>query len=142
MPDTSEVSVLAFLIADHVIQDAITGKKSVIGMFNGIGTATVPCTHNSLSVFVALRGQGQSEIAIELVPAAALPGDKPMFQAKGAIEFSDPNAVVDLVFELRGTVFPEYGTYLFRIMSRGTMLRDRTFAVTEAPGDKGKKAQG
>ena len=48
--------VLAIILCDSVIREAQTNKLSLIGTFNGIFANHFPCTHPTLSVYIALTG--------------------------------------------------------------------------------------
>ena len=51
---------LAIVVCDQIIEDKLTGKKSLIGIFNQIGTNNFPCRHPQMCVFVSLtEGRGQ-----------------------------------------------------------------------------------
>ena len=53
-PEPCLPQVLAMVICDTVIDDRISGKKSLIGLFDAIATTHLPCTVNELYVFLAL----------------------------------------------------------------------------------------
>ena len=58
--------VKSFLIADAVIQDRLTGKWSVIGVFDRILSAAFPVLHPSVSFYVKMGDlQGRYRIKVE-----------------------------------------------------------------------------
>ena len=62
MPNKPVPIPLAMLICDTVIEDKLTGKKSLIGLFNSINAKSVPITHPSLNVYITLtEGRGSYE---------------------------------------------------------------------------------
>ena len=59
--------VKSFLIADTVLQDRMTGKWSIIGIFDQVFSPTFPCVHPSLAIYVRLTdAQGNYKVKIEL----------------------------------------------------------------------------
>jgi len=54
--------VRSLIVCDPIITDRITGKQSLIGMFNHLDALGAPVAHPQLRVFVALAGRhGQAE---------------------------------------------------------------------------------
>ncbi len=64
MPPTPVVK--SFLIADAVIQDRMTGKWSVIGLFNRIMAPQFPVMHPTVAIFVKVAdAQGRYKVKVE-----------------------------------------------------------------------------
>lgn len=125
---------LALVLCDSVIEDFRTRNKSLINMFNGILSPAVPVRHDKMCAFAAFTGgRGQMPISLRLCYDKEYEHD--MLRLGGAIQFpqDDPNAVVDLVFEIRGFVFPQFGNYTFELMCDEVPLMTRRFTVTKAP---------
>lgn len=120
--------VLAMIICDLVIEDAETGKKSLIGLFDHVYTTRLPSVVNELNVFLSLTdGRGNPAAEIRCINAAN--GDE-LFRTEGDIEFPDPLTVVDLHFRFQGCEFPDEGEYRFQFFCEGQLLRERKFFVT------------
>ena len=58
--------VKSFLIADIVLQDRVTGKWSVIGVFDQVYAPKFPCVHPTVAIYVRLTdAQGRYRVRIE-----------------------------------------------------------------------------
>lgn len=126
--------VLALVICDDVIEDSTTRKKSLFGLFDGIGARRFPVIHPSMAVFVTMVGQGNVPLRLELVHAEDITEENgPLLRIEQPeFEFRDPNAVVDFVFKLKGVRFPRPGVYLFRVLAGNHLLCERRFQVSMA----------
>ncbi len=125
--DEPPPEVLAMVICDMVIEDAESGKKSLIGLFDHVQTEELPSLLNELNVFVSLTdGRGQPSALLRCIRSE---DDQVLFSARGQIEFPDPLAVVDLHFRICGCEFPTEGEYRFQFFCNGRLLRERKFYV-------------
>lgn len=121
--------VLAFIICDTVIDDKITNKKSLVGLFNGIIAKTFPCAHPILHVFVSLtEGHGAYQCSLSCVKDDE---SKKILSLSGSLEFNNPLHVVEVNFEIRGIVFPEAGIYRFDLLCDDIPIISRKFQVAE-----------
>ena len=60
MSDQPIPSGVAIVVCDLIIEDKLTSKKSLIGIFNQIGAQSFPYRHPQICVFVSLtEGRGQ-----------------------------------------------------------------------------------
>jgi hypothetical protein len=132
-----EAQVLALIICDDVIDDRVTNKKSLIGLFNNISARSFPIQHHQMVVYLAMTGHGEIPIKIEMVHAEDITEETgPILQLeKTDFIFNDPNAVVELVFKLQGIPFPRPGLYQFRVRSDNHLLTQRDFLVHQVEGD-------
>jgi len=132
---------LALLVCDTIIEDKLTGKKTLVGLFDRVHAGRLPCVHPAMNVFVSLTG-GMGECPCEVVCEHSS-ADAVAFSAKGKVSFKDPAQVVDLVFRLKGVRFPQEGTYWLRflvdgipIMMRRVMVLKRQQAKNENEDDE------
>jgi hypothetical protein len=129
---------LALVVCDQIIEDKLTNKKSLIGIFNQIATPVFPCRHARLGVFVALTdGRDRCDVRLRIghEESAHLVAD-----VRGQIQFPDVNAVVELNFDLVGLVFPQPGLYSIEFSCDDMLILERRFHVTlvqPAPPPKG-----
>lgn len=99
--------VLALILCDTVIREANTNKLSLIGTFNGIFSNNFPCTHPSLSVYIAItEGRGRVQCKLRMT---ALHDNSIVFDLPGQIDFGGPAHVGELVFQLQQIQFPDPG---------------------------------
>jgi hypothetical protein len=126
---------LAIVICDLIIEDKLTSKKSLIGIFNQIGTQNFPCRHPQICVFVSLTdGRGECAARLRIIHDE---NDHIVAEVNGNLQFPDVNAVVELNFTLVGLVFPEPGTYSIEFYCDDALVLERRFKVTQV-----KPAQG
>jgi hypothetical protein len=125
---------LALVLCDTVIEDTRTRNKSLINMFNGLLTPAVPVRHDKMCAFAVFSGgRGRVPIALRLCYDKDYETD--LLLLGGTVQFpqGDPNAVVDIVFEIRGFVFQKFGQYTFELVTGGTPIMTRRFSVSPSP---------
>jgi hypothetical protein len=128
---------LSLLICDTVIEDKLTGKKSLVGLFDRVHAQRLPCVHPAMAVFVSVTG-GRGEYPCEIV-CKHQDGETLAFDAKGKVNLRDPRQVVDLVFRLSGVRFPKDGLYwlTFQMDEIPIMMRPLQVKRREAKGASG-----
>jgi hypothetical protein len=120
--------VLAMIVCDLIITDADSNKKSLIGLFDRVESAAMPCVVNELHVYLSLTdGHGALDVALA---CAAVDDGEELFRGQAAVEFSNPLQVVELHFVFPSAQFPRPGEYRFQFYTEGTLLRERKFFVT------------
>lgn len=123
---------VSLIICETVIEDARSRNKSLINMFNGILAPRLPARHDRLCAFAAITG-GRGKVNVVLRLCYDKDYEKDLLHLEGEVEFpaSDPNAVVDLVFEIRGFVFEQFGNYTFEVVHGQVPLLTRRFTVNQ-----------
>ncbi|MCR4575207.1 MAG: hypothetical protein K5787_15720 [Lentisphaeria bacterium] len=115
---TSEIPMgLSLLLCDTIIQDIITGKRSLIGLFSQIHAPKLPCIHSSMMVLVSVTG-GQGSYPCELIcehPEL----QEPVFRKNFTLNFENPFQVVDMTFNLKNIVFKLPGKYEIKVIIDG-----------------------
>ncbi len=120
--------VLAMVLCDLVITDVESNKKSLIGLFDRVETASLPCVIHELHLYLSLTdGHGRLPVSISCVTAG---GDEELFRGQTEVEFTDPLQVVELQFIFPNAHFPHAGEYRFQFLSQGQLLRERKFFVS------------
>ena len=124
---------MALILCDSVIEDARTRNKSLINMFNGILTSSVPVRHDKLCAFTAFTG-GRGEVPISLRLCFDKEYEADLLRLSGKIDFprDNPHGVVDMVFEIRGFVFPRFGNYSFEVLCDEVPIMMRRFTVSKS----------
>jgi len=126
---------LAIVICDQIIEDKLTNKKSLIGIFNQIATQSFPCRHPQVSVFVALTdGRGQCAARLRIVHDES---DRVVAEVNGNIQFPDAHTVVELNFGLVGLVFPDPGVYAIEFYCDDALVLERRFHVIHVKPPQG-----
>ncbi len=121
---------LSMVICDSVIQDIKTRKKSLIGIFSQINAVVVPVQHPHISVFLVLT-EGNGRYVCDLRCVRDDDGAVIM-KAQGAIEFKDPQQILELVFDLKGPVFPAFGHYRFEFLAEQDPVISRKITVVQS----------
>lgn len=124
---------LALMLCDTVIEDRRTRNKSLINMFNGVLAPSVPVRHDKMCAFTAFSG-GRGTVPIALRLCFDKQYEQDLIRLTGNLVFppGNPHAVVDMVFEVRGFVFPQFGNYTFEVVHEEVPLMARRFSVTQA----------
>jgi hypothetical protein len=116
-------SLLALVLCDTIIREAGTNKLSLIGTFNGVFSNAFPCTHPSLSVYIAItEGRGKVNCKLRMI---ALDTNAVIFELPGQFEFSGPISVGEVVFQLQQIRFEQPGVYAIEFWADGDMLGSR-----------------
>ena len=125
MPHPPEV--LAMILCDQIITDVHTNKKSLIGLFDQVETASLPCVLHELHVYVSLT-DGHGRLPLVLTCIVGDGGDE-LFRGDSEVEFCDPLQVVELQFIFPNARFPRAAEYRFQLSALGQVLRERKFFV-------------
>jgi hypothetical protein len=126
-------TLLAFLIADSIIDDITTRKKSIIGLFNSICSPRFPFRHSEMNLFVSLT-DGHGEYNCTLICTRS-EDEKEVFKTGGKVKFQTPNSVVEINFSLRNVEFPTAGKYTFQFFCDDYLLVIRPFEVVKMEKD-------
>jgi hypothetical protein len=120
---------LAIVVCDQIIEDKLTSKKSLIGIFNQITAAKFPCTHPRVAVFVCLtEGRGNYGARLRIVHEET---EAVVADLNGPIQFPDANAVVELNFDLVGLTFPKPGLYSIEFYCDDALVLERRFHAAQ-----------
>ena len=129
---------VAIVICDQIIEDKLTGKKSLIGIFNQIATQNFPCRHPQVCVFVSLtEGRGQCAARLRIVHDES---DHVVAEVNGNIQFPDVHMVVELNFNMVGLVFPNPGMYSIEFYCDDAIILERRFTVSHVKPPQGPPA--
>ncbi len=130
MNGTEKPMGVAIIICDRVITETGTNNKTIVSTFNSIHAAKFPCIHQRMAVFVALtNASGVKEVNLVLTHEG-----KTIIKFGGKVMFSGPNAVVELIFNLKGVPFPDPGTYCFEVHAGGDYIFESRFNLTKTEG--------
>jgi hypothetical protein len=138
MPGFHRPSVQAFLVCDCVIEDSATRKKSLIGIFTHLRSASFPFQHQQLGVYFCLtdaEGTYQFEIDLyflntnQLVCRATLPH----------IDIGDRLQISDFGINIPIIIFPAPGRYEFRLRIGHTIIAQKDFNVIDLPAQPEEK---
>ncbi len=126
---------LAIVICDQIIEDKLTNKKSLIGIFNQIAAPQFPCRHPRMCVFVSLtEGRGACEARLRVGHEES---GNTIAELKGQIQFADIHTVAEINFDLVGLQFSEPGLYSIEFYCDDNLVLERRFHVLKINPPKG-----
>ncbi len=126
--------VLAMVICDTLIEDKLTNKKSLIGIFNNIWANELPVIHPKFNIYVSLT-DGHGSYSGKLVCVLA-DENKQIFQLACKVDFPSPEQIVELNYEFVGIKFPFFGNYHFEFWAEDQLLSTRRFTITQSAQEK------
>lgn len=129
MKNTKPV-VLAMVICDTIIDDKMTNKKSLIGIFNNIWACELPVVHPKFNIYLSLT-DGYGSYLGKLVCVLA-DENKQIFQLDCKVDFPSPEQIVELNYEFVGIKFPLFGNYHFEFWVENQLLSTRRFTITHS----------
>ncbi len=119
----------ALLACDHVIQDAATGKKSLIGIFDRIWTHGFPTQHPQLFLYAKFVGGSPQDKLTAIWRVLGPRGTQQDFPA-GEVSIS-PEGMAELVAQFGGIPFPGPGIYRFVLLLNGHEQGDVRIGVEQ-----------
>jgi len=121
---------VALVICNEVIEDKRTNNKTLVGLFNGIIVHGLPAMHPRMFIMASLTcGIGRWPLELRLVS----PNNEPILKMNSVIDFTDPNAVNDMVLELRNIPLVEEGQYIVDVLAGTEPIAERRFFVKLMP---------
>ncbi len=125
--------ILAMVIADTVVIDVTTDKKTIQGIFHSLTAESFPWVQPSIVVYaVFTEGYGATSLKLRLVDVDEL--RPPLFELETVVNFADPLDVLEVVFSQKNIVFPAPGEYRFQLFGAGQPLRERRLQVLAMRG--------
>lgn len=123
--------IKAILICDHIITEAGSNKKSLIGVFENITAPKFPYFHPLMSVYLKLTdAAGEYKMKIELVD---LRENKVIGKGEvPRVTFPDRLTHYELTFNFAGLRLHHPGKYEFRIYANEEFLDSKDFNVFQA----------
>jgi hypothetical protein len=118
--DNPVPSVQAILLCEKIIEEAGTGKKSLIGIFTGISTVGFPC-QMAMAIYARLTdGEGVYHFRFDLVH---LPTDKKVASATlPPLQSADRLSPMEVVVQIPAIQFAEPGKYEFQMYANDVFL--------------------
>lgn len=126
-PEDRVPVVQAIVLCDQVIQDAVSGKKSLIGMFDVLFARKYPATHPSCFLFAKISGAPRQKIITTwrvLLPG----GDLMQDFSQGEVELN-ARGVGELVAQISPLQLPEAGDYKIILLVRDVEAAELTLST-------------
>ena len=122
---------IGLIPCDQIIEDRLTGKKTLVGIIGEICTQKFPLRYPALHLMVSLTsGRGDYPCRLQIVSST---NNTEVFSSRGRLKFKTPTQVVDLVFTLPALKFDASDTYWIKFMIDDVTLMSRPLRVTETP---------
>jgi hypothetical protein len=130
--DAANSYALVLVVCDQIINDATTGKRSLIGMFDVVNAQAFPAGLSQLCIYASIA-KGESDEHRFYLGIIAPDGQ---FILQSQLDVADwgERGVCDFDLRLPGIAFPTAGDYLVRLFSDGRVLVERKFGVRIPPG--------
>ena len=132
MTDSPNPSIQAFLVCDSVIEDSLTKKKSLIGIFTHLQAATFPFQHHQLGLYFCLTdAEGTYHLEIDLVYVNT---DQLVCRASlPDIAIHDRLQIADFGINIPALLFPAPGRYEIRLRMNSRVIAQKDFHVIQLP---------
>lgn len=131
----AEPYCLAMILCDVAHSDSITGKYSLLGTFNNVGSFKFPAEIAMTVYFALTDGLGRNKIRLQFVKAGLIvtPDEEVDEDTWRCVigthkEFESPLDVVEDCVEV-GMIVPEPGLYHCELWSNSEQLMTRRFLV-------------
>ena len=113
------MDVQAFLLCDSVVQDALTGKTSVNGIFDNISSKTFPAVHPSCFIFfrIICDSPGDHSVVINVVAPSGIREQMPTISIRVG-----PTNLAKGIVQIQGLPLPVEGRYEFELLFDGQRL--------------------
>ena len=130
MTDRTTPSIQAFLVCDSVIEDSLTKKKSLIGLFTHLQAMTFPFQHHQLGLYFCMTdAEGTYHFDIDLMHVDS---DQLVCRASlPEIAIEDRLQIADFGINVPALVFPSPGRYEFRLRMNGRVIAQKDFSVIQ-----------
>ncbi|MCS6317527.1 MAG: hypothetical protein H8K05_07095 [Nitrospira sp.] len=130
MTDVSTPSVQAFLVCDCIIEDSLTKKKSLIGLFTHLHAVTFPFQHQQLGLYFCMTdAEGTYHFEIDLVYVNT---DQLVCRASlPEVVVGDRLQISDFGINIPALLFPAPGRYEFRLRIHGRVVAQKDFNVIQ-----------
>ena len=103
----------AFLVCDQIIEDAGTGKKTIVGVFENIAVSKTPTTHSPSSLYVKLIDcEGDYEVKIEFAQVST---QAVLLEMAGNSSSISRHRYTEFVLPCPPLPLPAPGEYEFRL---------------------------
>lgn len=108
-------TLLSFIVCDTVIHDAVTQKKTIVGIFDRIQSPAAPFPINSVGLYAKMvEGSGQYSIKVRMVN---LKDESPVMEISTNVNWIAPELPLELGMNFHGIPIKDFGTYEFQLFA-------------------------
>ncbi len=130
---------LALLLSENLIEDARTGRKSLIGMITRLEAERFPYTSPPLYVMISVTGC-TGDFPCSLVCEEVATG-REILNVNCGVQANSPFDVIDMYVSFKSLHFPAPGRYTFRVLADGVPIMVRPVPVLSAAGSSVSRKQ-
>jgi len=128
-------SLQAAVICDKAIQEAGTGKWSLIGLWTDLYAMQVPCSHPEMAVYFCISSaQGEYDWEVHLERLGF--DSESLASLTGKLTVQDRLSAFGFAINLKNLQFSEAGRYAFRLQMNGKLVGDKAFNVKLMPAQE------
>lgn len=125
------------MLCDSVARDAISGRATVVGVFQTVELKPFPATTEPFSIWLQLT-DGHGRVAMKLVIERVPPDDlecETILRIPFSLKFDNPNLVQEHEAVLRDGLGLEHeGHYRVRLTANETTIQQRYFVARKLRG--------
>lgn len=119
---------LGLLVCDTVITDAMTGKKTLVGIWNSLGATKFPHIIPNMNIFASLTNlEGENEVKIKMIAG----NDNVVFELPAKVPFKNPFETPELFFNLQNFRVAAPGTYELQLIVNNEVIASRLLIFRE-----------
>lgn len=120
---------IALIICDDIIEDRLTGKKSLIGIFNRIASEKFPVRHNKMKIFLSIcDAKGKYDTELKIVEESS---HKTIISTHSPLEVNNPGHTIEMNITFLNVLFPKPGLYSIEFHCNGEIVLQRRFMVEQ-----------
>lgn len=118
--------LLAMILCERVITDAVSQNKSLIDIFDGISTGQLPTllVMNLVLTFTNVWGESTVDVLFND------PNGNTMLQFTGKLEGTDPFKCHDMIYQVNGLPCTQAGIHSVEVLVDGVFNGMRQFCIT------------
>ncbi len=122
---------VAFLVCDQISVDQLTGKKTIVGIFDRVWARQFPTAQSPWLYLRVIDAEGKYVVKFEYVQVS---NQAMLGQGEGEINSKDRHQYTDLVLHWPVMPFPEAGEYEFRVWMNNKFIT--SIRVTARPSSE------
>ena len=130
--------VVAMVFCNAITVELGSNNITLHGCFSAIFAMSFPAVHPRMAVYVALTN-GRGNVPFRLLLVHSEGDSKPVFEAGGTIQFTDPLATVELRVPIPPASFPQPGVYFLQLYANNQFLMERRLLVMQVGGQDGER---
>lgn len=131
----SSPKLRAFILADHVYEDGLSRKYSILGAYDHVGAPAYPYEVQNLAVYLELGGECPSfTFALQLVKDGER---EPLFFFPKEADGLAPLAVRKWTFNHGPVLIPAPGAYRLQLLVNGDLFAERLIRFHPREGHDG-----